>query len=332
MSYQRGLVVTLAELQDFYKGQEAGDILELMNQTNDILDDVKWMESNQSDGHLTKIRTGLPAVYWRRLYKGVPASKSQWAQVKEATSMMEARAPIDVKELELYGDNAARYRDSENAAFLESMRQKAALTLFYGNHSTDPDEFNGLAMRYPSTKAPNVVDAGGTGDNLTSMWLVCWGPRTVHGLFPKGSSGGLRSKDLGEQTTKDDAGNDFEVRTTRYNWDLGLAVRDWRAVVRVGNIDVSKLAEKDADGNYLVDLQKLTIQAKNKMPVTMRNQAIWYMNSDLLSALEVQSIDKGNVHLTYGEYFNSKSVPALHGRPIRQCDVISSTEKALATK
>lgn len=329
MSYQRGLVVTLAELQDFYKGQEAGDILELMSQTNDILDDVKWMESNQSDGHLTKIRTGLPAVYWRRLYKGVPASKSQWSQVKEGTSMMEARAPIDVKELELYGDQAARFRDSENAAFLEAMRQKAAHTLFYGDHNNNPDEFNGLAQRYPGVSAPNVVNAEGTGDNLTSMWFVCWGARTVHGLYPKGTHGGLRSKDLGEQTTKDGSGNEFEVRTTRYNWNLGLAVRDWRAVVRVGNIDVSKLDDKDENGNYVVDLQKLTIIAKNMMPVPMREHAVWYMNSDLLTALEARSIDRNNVHLTYGQYFDSKSVPVLHGCPIRQCDVISSNEDAL---
>ena len=82
MSYEKGLVATLAELEDFYKGQPAGDIIELMNQTNDILSDVQWMESNQSDGHLTRVRTGLPAVYWRRLYQGTPPSKSQWAQVK----------------------------------------------------------------------------------------------------------------------------------------------------------------------------------------------------------------------------------------------------------
>ena len=62
MAYMKGLVATLAELEDFYKGQPAGDILELMNQTNDILSDVQFMESNQSDGHLTRIRTGLPEV------------------------------------------------------------------------------------------------------------------------------------------------------------------------------------------------------------------------------------------------------------------------------
>ena len=40
MSYNKGIVATLAELEDFYKGQKAGDIIELMNQSNDILMDM----------------------------------------------------------------------------------------------------------------------------------------------------------------------------------------------------------------------------------------------------------------------------------------------------
>lgn len=329
MAHMKGLVATLAELEDFYKGQPAGDILELMNMTNDILSDVRWMESNHTDGHLTRIRTGLPEVYWRRLYRGTPPSKSQWAQVREATGMLEARMELDVKELELYGDKARAFRLSEGKAFAESMRQKVAATLFYGDSNENPDEFNGLAMRYPSARSPNVINAGGTGNNLTSMWLICWDANTVHGIYPKGSAGGLRSKDLGESTTTDNDGCKFEVVTDRYNWDCGLAVRDWRAVVRIGNIDVSRLALPSTD-KACVNLQALTIKAKNKMPVNMRGRAIWYCNDEIMTALETQSIDRGNVHLTYGEYFNAKSVPVLHGRPIRQCDVISSHESALA--
>lgn len=140
MSYNKGLVATLAELEQWYKGQRdgIGDTLELMNQTNDILSDISFMEANQSDGHRTRIRTGLPDVYWRRLYKGTPPSKSQWTQVKEATSMMEARMELDRKECELYGDKAAAFRLSEGKAFCEAMRQKVATTLFYGDSNANP--------------------------------------------------------------------------------------------------------------------------------------------------------------------------------------------------
>ena len=99
MSATLGFVATLAEMEQFYRGDKAGQIIELMNKTNDIMDDVPWMEANQSDGHLTRIRTGLPAVYWRRLYQGTPPAKSQWSQVKEGCGILEAIMELDVEEM-----------------------------------------------------------------------------------------------------------------------------------------------------------------------------------------------------------------------------------------
>ena len=68
------------------------------------------------------------------------------------------------------------------------------------------------------------------------------------------------------------------------------------------------------------------------MPEQLRNKAIWYCNQDALTGLELQATDAGNVHLVYGQYFNSNAVPALHGRPIRQCDAILSTEDPAPAK
>lgn len=328
MPSHAGLTATLAELEDFYKGSAAGDFIELMNQTNDVLNDVKFMESNQSDGHMTRIRTGLPAIYWRRLYQGTPISKGQWSQVKEKTSMMEARMMIDEAEAKLYGDNVNKFRTSEGIGFAEAMRQKVAHTMFYGDSNVNPDEFNGLAMRYPGTKSPNVVDAGGKGKNCTSAWFVSWGDRTVHGLYPKGSKAGLEHVDLGRQTVNDDAGYPYEALVDRYQWNLGLTVRDWRAVVRVCNIDTTKLELRKGQEGF-IDLQALFIKAKNKMPESMRQGAIWYANEQMMNALELQSTDAGNVHLMYGEAFKTNGTPLLFGRPVRQCDAIISSETAL---
>lgn len=76
------------------------------------------------------------------------------------------------------------------------MRQKVAATMFYGDSNRNPDEFNGLAMRYPSKTSPDVIDAGGTGNASTSMYLTCWGANTAHGLYPKGSTGGLSNEEF----------------------------------------------------------------------------------------------------------------------------------------
>lgn len=324
----KGIVATLAELEVFYKGQAAGDVIELMNQSNDCLNDIPWMEANQTDGHLTRIRTGLPDVYWRRLYQGTPPSKSAWSQVKEGCGLLEAIMELDLEETRLYGDKARTFRLSEGQAFTESMRQKVAHTLFYGDNSASPDEFNGLAKRYPAKDSPNVLDAGGTSGNMTSLYLISWGANAVHGIYPKGSQGGLEHKDLGEYMAVDEDGRKFEVAGDKYNWRCGLAVRDWRAVVRLANVPVANLGKRKGESGF-IDLQALTVQAKNRMPQYLRDKAVWYCNQDVLTALELQSTDAGNVHLVYGDMFNSRAIPSLHGRPVRQCDALSSSESAI---
>jgi hypothetical protein len=324
----KGIVATLAELEVFYKGQAAGDVIELMNQSNDCLNDIPWMEANQTDGHLTRIRTGLPDVYWRRLYQGTPPSKSAWSQVKEGCGLLEAIMELDLEETRLYGDKARTFRLSEGQAFTESMRQKVAHTLFYGDNSASPDEFNGLAKRYPAKDSPNVLDAGGTSGNMTSLYLISWGANAVHGIYPKGSQGGLEHKDLGEYMAVDEDGRKFEVAGDKYNWRCGLAVRDWRAVVRLANVPVANLDKRKGESGF-IDLQALTVQAKNRMPQYLRDKAVWYCNQDVLTALELQSTDAGNVHLVYGDMFNSRAIPSLHGRPVRQCDALSSSESAI---
>ncbi len=331
MSYNKALVATLAELEQFYKGEKAGAVIELMNQSNDILSDVQWMESNQSDGHLTRIRTGLPEVFWRRLYQGTPPSKSKWAQVKEECGSLESIMELDVEETKLYGDKAKAFRMSEGLAFAEAMRQKVAQTLFYGDRTKLPDEFNGLTMRYPSKSTNNVIDAGATGSSTkcTSMWLISWGSNSVHGVYPKGSQGGLASEDLGTYMIQDAEQRKFQVVGDKYNWKCGLAVRDWRAVVRIGGINSANLTARKGENGF-VDLQKLTILAKNLMPEALRQKAVWYCAPDVMTALELQNSDSGNVHLTYGEFLNSKAVPSLHGLPVRQCDAIRTDEKILS--
>ncbi len=328
MSQSLGFVATLAEMEQFYRGDRAGQIIELMNKTNDIMDDVPWMESNQSDGHLTRIRTGLPAVYWRRLYQGTPPSKSQWSQVKEGCGILEAIMELDVEELRLYGSRDRAFRMSEGVAFAEAMRQKVATTLFYGDSTLNPDEFNGLAMRYPAADANNVLDAGGRDTPCTSLWLVAWGAQAVHGIYPRGSAGGLSHEDLHSYMTQDPDGRKYQVVGDKYNWRCGLAVRDWRGVVRVANLPVAALGKRKGQSGF-VDLQKLSIEAKNRMPQHLRQKAVWYANSDVLTALELQNSDAGNVQLQYGEFFAAKAVPVLHGRPVRQCDAISSGEAVI---
>jgi hypothetical protein len=125
------------------------------------------------------------------------------------------------------------------------MNQTMAQTLFYGNTAVNPERFMGLAPRFSAISgadnAQNIIDAGGTGSDNTSVWLVVWGTNTVFGIYPKGSKAGLFHEDLGLIDAFDANNNRYRAYADRWQWKCGLHVKDWRYVVRICNIDVSDL-------------------------------------------------------------------------------------------
>ena len=158
-------------------GYRVAVIIELLSQTNEILDDMMVVEGNLPTGHKTTVRTGLPQATWRLLNQGVPNAKSTTAQIVDTCGNLETYAVIDKDIADLNG-NTADFRLSEVRAFLEGMSQQIAATLIYGNQFVNPERFSGLAVRY-STKtlqnsqtAANVLDGGGASNTNTSLWIV----------------------------------------------------------------------------------------------------------------------------------------------------------------
>src|SRR6266700_4926676 len=151
-------------------GYRVANIVELLSQTNEILDDLMVVEGNLPTGHKTTVRTGLPQATWRLLNTGVPNAKSTTAQIIDACGNLETYSVIDKDIADLNG-NTLEFRLSEVKAFLEGMSQQVATTLIYGNQSANPERFTGLAPRYStitassSQTAVNVIDAGGTTAN-----------------------------------------------------------------------------------------------------------------------------------------------------------------------
>lgn len=307
-------------------GQVTSTIVEMLTETNEILQDMGWQEGNLPTGHKTTIRTGLPEVAWRTLNYGVQPSKSHTAQVTDNTGMLEAYAEID-KELALLNGNSAQWRVGEDAAFLESMNQEMAHTLFYGNEAATPAKFTGLAPRFSvlsdekNQSGYNVIDAGGTGSTNTSLWIVTWGQTIAHGIFPKGSKAGFSRQDLGEVTLFDENGGRFQGLRTHYQWKCGLTVRDWRGIVRIANIDAAKLASNE--GAKLIDL---LVQGYNRLGTRRRlGRPVIYCNETVATALDLQASNKSNVWLSMKEW-DGQEVLSFRGIPIRRVDALVDTE------
>ena len=303
-------------------------IVELLAATNPVLNDMTFMEGNLPTGHKTTVRTGLPGVTWRKLYGGVQPSKSTTAQVTDSCGMLEAYAEVDKALADLNG-NAAAFRLSEDKAFIEAMSQEMAQTLFYGNESTEPEAFTGFAPRFNSLSAQNadnIVDAGGTSTDNTSIWLVVWGPNTCHGIYPKGSTGGVQMRDLGEVTVEnvDGASGRAQMYRSHYRWDCGLTVRDWRYIVRIANIDVSDLTTLANTKNLITWM----IQAAERIPSFGAGRAAFYCNRNIREKLRLGILEKISTNLTF-ETVAGKRVMMFDEIPVVRTDAILSTEAAV---
>lgn len=306
-------------------------IAEIMQQTNEILDDMVWLEGNLPTGHRTTIRTGLPTPTWRKLYGGVQPGKSTTVQVTDATGMLEAYAEVDKALADLNGNTAA-FRLSEDRAHIEGMNQEFASTLFYGNESTEPEAFTGFGPRFNSQSAENASNiitsaADPDGSDNTSIWLVVWGPNTVHGIYPKGSKAGMNMEDKGQVTIENVDGNGgrMEAYRTHYRWDCGLSVRDWRYVVRV-NLDQEDLVKNAASGPDLIDLMT---QAVEMIPSLSMGRPAFYMNRTLRSFLRRQIANKVAASTLTIEQVAGKHVTMFDGIPVRRCDAITNTEAGI---
>jgi hypothetical protein len=306
-------------------------ISEILSQTNEVLDDMVWLEGNLPTGHRTTIRTGLPTPTWRKLYGGVQPTKSTTAQITDACGMLEAYAEVDKALADLNGNTAA-FRLSEDRAHIEGMNQEMGSTLFYGNEGTEPEAFTGFAPRFNSLSAANgenIINGGGSGSDNNSIYLVVWGPNTVHGIYPKGSMGGLNMTDKGQVTVEnvDGAGGRMEAYRTHYRWDCGLTVRDWRYVVRVANVDLSELTKNASSGADLIDLMT---QAVERIPTLSMGRPAFYVSRSIRSFLRRQIMNKVAGSTLTMEQVSGKHVTMFDGIPVRRVDSLAGNEGAVS--
>lgn len=315
-------------------------IAEVLGQSNPILQDVPWQASNLPTGHRSSIRTGLPSVSLRRLNEGVASSKGTVAQITDSMSLLETWSTCDKKLLDLQPGNAEGVRMSEATGFVEAMGQKAAELLIYGDAAEDDKEFNGLDPRYTSLTgniADNMLSAGGSGSDNTSIWLVGWGGDKVFGIYPQGSVAGLQHVDHGLQVVHDSnntvGGLKLAAYEDQYTWDMGLVVKDWRYVARICNIDVSDmktLANEQELTDYANNIQYQMTRATHRIPSLTACNPVFYCTRTTLESFDVMSQALSNANVFATKDVNGETVQTFRGIPIKACDQILHTEAAIS--
>ena len=327
------LDITNPTLLDLAKRLDPDDkiavIAEVLSQQNEILDDIVFVNGNQTSGHRVTIRTGLPTPTWRQLNQHVQPSKSTTAQVTFNTGMLEQWSEIDSALVKLAA-NPMQFRFTEDLAAIEGINQELSTTLFYGNEGTDPAAFTGLANYYNDTTAEsgdNIILGGGAGADNASIFLIGWGENTIHGIVPKESKAGLDIKDLGEQTSQTTGGNMLVMRTVM-QLQAGLAVKDWRYGVRIANIDKSLLLA-DASGTS-ADLPDLMFSAIELLPNLNSVKPVFYMSRQILTMLRKQLAKAVSGSTLTFEDVGGRRTAMFQDIPVRRVDSLSADEALVA--
>lgn len=324
---------TYPSLKDYYSqlegdGKITSTIIDLFVQSNPILEDAIAIECNDGTNHKTTVRNGLPEPQFRKFYQGAKCTKGEYTTVTDGTAMLSDYSNVDKDLAELNG-NTNQFRLNEADAHIQGMNNTVQENIIYGNKGKNASAFDGFATRYntiSTTKGEigyQVIDAGGTGTDNTSIYLIGWGEKSAHLIYPRGSKAGLDHKDLGEETVKDSNGDEYQAYRDYFSWKLGLSVRNYRASGRIANIKVGNLGTANA-ADILTEMVKLYHRCKKHAKIA-KAKMVWYVNETIETYLHLQAMQKTNVRLTLDEVDGQPIVKFL-GIPVKCCDAILDTE------
>lgn len=310
-------------------GREAA-IGEILDTIKGMVYDAPWTEGDTVGGHMVSYRTSLPTIYTRRANKGVRSSASSYASVVEAPESLEGWSKLDEKVAD-YGGNPAAKRTKEAHGFAEAMEQTFENRIIYGNSNVTPDQIDGLAVRYNSLTVGNQkrnilnVTPTAAGADQYSMWLVKWGPGMAYCWYPKGSMAGLQIVDHGKRPIEElDANSNVLHRVVykeQWKWDIGFAMENWKAAVRLANIDKSVLL-----GGTPPDLLKYMRYAL-RLIAKGPGRTCFYCGPTVAAQIDEQAYTnvKGGGGLTY-ENVDAQRIMTFQGVPIKEMDILDTLE------
>jgi hypothetical protein len=235
-------------------------VANLLAKKRPILDKIPWVEGNLPTGHLiTQSNVSLPSGTWRALNAGVVATDPKTEQYTESCGILESWSKVDCALANLNG-NAAAYRAMKDDLKVEGLGQQLSTAIFYESVTTNPERIHGLAPRYPGssgyTASSYTLVGTNAGVNAQSVWLLTPELGKFYGIYPKGSMMGLQKNDLGKQVVTDSNGASFLAFMTQLVWNCGIAVEDFRYLVR-GQWDPDDAAYADNDRGLCLLMQQM---------------------------------------------------------------------------
>lgn len=308
-------------------------IIDILAEQNDIIEDMYVIPGNKEYGLQTTQLASDPTVSIRGINEGATGTKGTFKQLQAHAALFTALGQVD-KELVEAAEDKAGFRANYNKPFIGAMGKKLASELFFGAMADNAQSFNGLTYFYSATTATDygsyVFKAGGSGTDNRSIWLIDWGDDSCCGFYPKNTQVGLQHKDYGEELVTLDDGSYWPAYRDLWEWRAGIAVRNYKKVVRLANIDASSLATIGSGASDTSpDLLNLMIDMIESVP-NISPRARFYCGRKVRTAFVKKAIGKANVWLTMQELTNGTVTPSFLGVPIRLCEALDVDEDLIS--
>lgn len=287
--------VTLATLDSMSYDDKTRAMIDTIRNYMPFFDRAVFAQASDGTRDVGKIVTGYPKGQARGYNEGW---KTEYATGKKAiyeTSMYRTRSVVDLAKYKKMGKKAAAWRMAQDQATEKGMAREMVKRCFYGDNS-DGREMLGLRniVKWDDTWHEQIISAGGTTDGKQSeIWVVSWDQNDTHLTVPVGTDipGFFVDVSNTPEYVLDENNKPFRALITEYGWDLGISCFNPRKIVRVANIDTTKLSENVKTSANLI---KLLTMALNRIDLEDGRTSI-YMNENLLGWLQLQIQEKTNV-------------------------------------
>ena len=312
-------------LQRTDKTAKLGQVIALQAQTNRLFEVLPIKQTNHSNAEVVPLQGELPEVAWRIINRGTTPTVTRFKSAAFTCGGLENFVQIDEKLAEVCGSD---FVAAENQAHMAALGNKIAETFFYGDEKVNPAGFTGLGAYYYDTDTENwggqIINAGGTGDKLTSLWFVGFSDTSVYGICPPKIPTGFQHRYNGLVTVEVD-GTEIKAHEYQYTWDLGLVVADYRKASRLMCIDAGVLTDVAAR-NFTEGMAEAF--ARIDPPTGNRARFVGFANKALMAyIIKTHAITGQGFVIDFRDF---KGKPTLHyqGVPILLCDAIRNTETA----
>ena len=314
-----------------------------LTENNPFLFDLAIITANGILSNEGSRETSLPTPQIINVGEGHVSSTVRWDKFKENISIFVDRADIPKHVADLQ-PNFTAFRAKVEDRHMEGMGQGVTNHFIYGTSVATPEKFDGLDVRYsvpdatdptnPSSASADacVFEAGGTGSDTMSVWLIQHGIDKIHGITPANDPMmGIQKTDSGlvyqpTLTTYREADNNTQraerqTWRTEFEWKIGLNIVDMRSTARIRNIE-SGIANLDA--GFL----QLIFQAENEV-FKGQGQIFAYVPKRMLTFLHIMAEAKQNVIYDTNNIYG---IPLFRiGKIlIRPMDALNLTEAAVA--